>query len=597
MTASTIFAQRGAPSFNRPGGFDTQQAPGSDTLERPPLEIKVYSTATFLPVDHDLDSTLDYVHLVETYYRSDLIGLNLGSENSALFPILFNVRPEPIPFGHNVYHSLFHETARDVIHETNRPYWDMHFGQGMIIGSSDFHTRFNRSFARNISFNFDYASLNDNGWRTNQSNNFRRLNIKFAQRSKGGNRMTYIQYDRPRIEESVRFDPLDETGSSLLITNVRRNFKIGNSISVRDTSSHLEKLRIVSTLDLYKTEFVSSSESAGSGQNLLLLDLGGNSLSYNHSLSGTVLDNKVYFPGERSTLSLGINLGLLSERQDTIIDNSYTQGVVSASYEKQMSESTRLGINAEFGLLDASGFIHSNFSFSFFRHDGLSLSLGGRYLKTLPALAHTQLYINNTRYQESDWSNVTEQAIILDGAYSPWNLDLSLGIKRFNNLVLVGSRGLFQQFDGWSNNSFAQAKYKLKIGPFPTEHTVLYQSVPSELLGLPDLYYRGNVYWEFMIFRKRLKARIGADIFYLPTFDTPEFFPITGEFTNYATNKNEQDIVIVNPYLSAQVQKFFFFVKGVNLTRQLYPTSINLVSNFPLYDYRIRFGVKWILLD
>jgi len=103
---------------------------------------------------------------------------------------------------------------------------------------------------------------------------------------------------------------------------------------------------------------------------------------------------------------------------------------------------------------------------------------------------------------------------------------------------------------------------------------------------------------------------LGADIHYLSSFDTPEFYALTGLFYNEQEN-TANGVLLVHPYLNAKVQSFQFFIKGVNALHRLRPLSLvvdsagnqNVARNLPTvtgssqYDFRIRFGIKWYFLD
>ena len=150
----------------------------------------------------------------------------------------------------------------------------------------------------------------------------------------------------------------------------------------------------------------------------------------------------------------------------------------------------------------------------------------------------------------------------------------------------------------------------LSLGPFHTNHSILIQSISDDRFTVPTFSYRGDVHVKKRIFKKNMLVHLGVDVHYLASFDTPEFYALTGLFYNEQVNDG-RGILLVHPYLNAKVQSFQIFVKGVNALHRLrsfsevsdsagttsFARDLPTVTGFSQYDFRIRFGVKWYFLD
>ena len=116
-------------------------------------------------------------------------------------------------------------------------------------------------------------------------------------------------------------------------------------------------------------------------------------------------------------------------------------------------------------------------------------------------------------------------------------------------------------------------------------------------IALPDFQLVGNLNTKYSFFKSRLQGRVGVDYYLSPSFDLPSFNPIHGGFYDDRSRSKSDLIVLLNPYLQIDIDKFHFYLKMTNPLGQLRGVNYYLTKDYPLYDYRIAFGVRWTLLD
>jgi len=498
-------------------------------------------------------------------------------------------------FGHQLYDQLFDNTSLDHIVQVNRSFWDLHYGQGSLIGSSNLMATFYKPFARNITFNFKYQSLSDDGWIANQSNSFKRLNLKFSQRSKSGNRATYIHYDNPTIEEEVSNSFVG--GNEIVsLQRSRQSFTLGNSLVFSDTSGQSVRSIWNSQLRYFKEQFSATSPSVSDSiPSLITLDIG-DTLSYNHKWSGVVLDNVFIINTSGGELGLIADLRLSTRRLGVEFKEQIFENVLGAYYKKESADKSKYSMSLRFGLFGAGGFRQLRFGGSYIPSDDWRFEARAM-LESQPAALEARTFIvNELVYQNEELSNVKNNTLALALYRQSSKSKLELEFQTFQDILLVDRRGLYTQIEDNIRSLRASLGQQLRLGPIQSKHHIAFQSLSDNRLSLPELSYHADVFFQLYLFKKKMHTQLGADVYIIPDYDTPEFYALTGAFSNNIVSPSG-NVIYVNPYFNAKVGPFLFFVKGVNVTRQLGPVSTFLVSDFPLYDTRVRFGVKWTLLD
>jgi hypothetical protein len=135
------------------------------------------------------------------------------------------------------------------------------------------------------------------------------------------------------------------------------------------------------------------------------------------------------------------------------------------------------------------------------------------------------------------------------------------------------------------------------LGRFTLSHDLFLQNDFSGQINIPQLIYVGDVHTEFMLFKKRMKLRLGVDITAMPDFKLASFHPILGDFYSEMSSSQSGNTILIRPYASFKVDQFYAFVKVDNALSRLNDSRNFIFEGYPQQDFRIRVGVKWVLLD
>ena len=617
-------AQGRVPDFNS-GQFNGQRPPPminpSDTMERPDLIYTAYLLGDLRIPIYNLDTFVNDIHVLEPQYKADFILPNLGSDNSGSQAQPWYLPEEGVRLGSHLFDQVLSSTASPHLIEVNRSFAEIHAirqgsGLGRHRGASNFTAKFYRSFARNILLNFNYHSYNDDGDRSlfgndqdAQLNTLKRLNLKMSQKSKHGNRITYIHYDRPAISQNVNRN-FYGTSDVISIAQSARTFEIGNSIVFKDSISAPERFTLDSKLSFVSNGFNSSSVNLSTnGNDFILIDLPGDTLSYINNTSEIRLSNKLKKPFKGGLFRAGVDINNIKHSLGTIENQNYFESILSLGYANELSERMNFDIDSKLGLLDASGLSVLKGKLDYLHTEDLMFQLEGGYKSTVPSLLHRKLIVNNTVYSDEDWNNPNGVFLKLSGSHKPTATSVDLSFQSFKNLFTISNRGTFEQISTSVNRLSLRVKQDVKLGPFYTSHAVMLQSISDDNFAVPKINYTGKVFLQFYLFKKRMLTRLGADTYFIPAFDLPEFYAVTGEFYNNGQARGN-NVVILNPYLNGKVGPFHIFVKGIDVLHRLRSTDLlevnggqvrifdySLVSGLPRHDFKLRFGIKWTFLD
>ncbi len=606
IVCESIFAQR-RPDFSASGNnMPSQNMSTTDTIAKPPLVFKTYQIGRLSYRYGDLDTTLTEVHLTDPYYRQKELGGHLGSEYAASYGFVFRQQYEGLVLGQNTHPSMLGYDGNDVV-VTNRSYWDMQYGRGNIFTPrgflatrADFKMRFFKPFARNIALNFTYASNTDDGWLTNQSVNFKRLNLKLFQRTADGQRVSYIVYDNPRVLEEFARINADDNGS---LVEQRRRIEIGNILILKDSVAVGHKIpswhsKLVFSNDQYE---VLSGELGAidtevypqvlSGQGLRTVD-------YLNQAKSIKWSNSYHNSGLGGVYSVGVDIERWSWSGGSDGAETLYPLTLRGTFDKDIGTNSKVGLSSRLGMGATSGDYGLKAVFQSHKKDVL-WSLSALVESMVPSLAQRGLTINDTVaiIGDPNFSNIDHRMLEIKWDKKLKNWSLSLRVDQYEDLILPSKEGDFGQRSFQTFIWYGALAKTFRFGAWNSKHRVSFQSTNNSDILRASWQYYGNISIDIPIFKQKMLTRLGLDLFVIPSYQIPVFRPLLGDFGISDVRAQSGDIVLANPYLNVQVDQFYFFVKATNLAQPILPRAQSFTQGYPVYDTRIVFGVRWILLD
>ena len=561
-----------------------------DSTVRPPLLIILKSLRDNETYE-ELDTLYHRTHIVEPIYHLPDYPLNLGSENSAAqsFPIQF-YNDIGIELGHFQYRTISDQYDPYDYHDVNRSYWAIHYGKGVSINSSNLDVNFYRKFARGIILNFDYRTASDDSWFQNQENDFSNFNIKLVQES-NKNRRSYILYRSLNLSEehtrTLDFESMANSAYSDFI------IEVGNSKIIKDSLANNKKLTL-ETQAGYKTNTYEFIDNLVTGDEIVLFAPIDTSLvRYGNRLRSLYINNELQLSSDQYSISGGISYYDRRYR-NTIDTTSFEELHLSVKTKHLLNRNQSIELQGQIGLLDAGG----------------DLSYKGVYagkVKRTPIEINFNVSIldptlfQRRAYNASNliWSNEFAKS-------TKWNLGLQTNLYGFDLNVTGGqlSNGVFispfgrpfQDVDPLSYFNLSLNK-SLDFWFLKTKHRLSYQYVSNNVILAPDFQLNGSVNTDFYWSKYNALIELGVDYYFIPSFISPQYQPVFGVFYNDGSAFDSGTTLIVNPFITINVDTLAFFIKTNNaLSAFLNRTSFSAES-YNIYNYRLTFGVKWRLLD
>jgi len=605
-----VYAQSGRPDFTKTGGMPPEAAMESDSVTKPPLKFEYYNLSNLYETNYDIDTTIHHVHLTDPYYQQDFIGGTLGPDLSAGYDFRYQNPSEGLRLGNEV-HPILHNLKETRFVKTNRPYFVVNYGTAQslqpdniqAIRGDDFSMEFYKSFAQNILLNFSYQSHNDRRNTSDQDVRFKQLSLNLLQTSKSGNRKSFIIYDNPRYSD-VYLRVFDDATTGIgAIQNARRKLVFGNSFIFRDSTNTTSILpRWDSQLEFGK-EAYRVADASISGQEALLYPYSNDgaslsSIDFNNDISTVSLSNSYHAEFLGGEAMVGLDLQQYSWSGLDTLGTSLYPIILKGGYMKKVNAKMNYSISGRVGVAEASGDagikLNSNYS-----TNKLDLSAGVTVERILPTLSQRGIFLNDTSAQEIayDFNPASHIGVSASITVPDRRTSINFTLNQYTDLVLPGLDGNFEQEARSTRILGLEARTKLTLGPFHTEHRVVYQKIDNPKLVRPELQYFGKLYFELNLFKKRMQSQWGIDAYFTPSFEIPTFWPILGDFGYNSEAPQSGRMLIVNPYLNLQVDKFYFFVKTTNVMDLLQPNKENWVDGYPFSGNRVRFGLRWRLLD
>jgi len=580
---------------NPPGGL--QQTNFADTLEREPFTYTAYDLHNLRSPSGLIDTLIDDLHKLEPYYQGAPLGGNLGSEYSSSFNFFYDYKPSPLSLGQTGHDLLLSDPRSRTLFLPNRDFFEAVYNSSWPISGNQFKLSYYKPFARQIYLNFNYNSYTDGGAISAQEENFKQLNLKLYQKSKLGKRITYIHYDNPRISEAIARS--DDTNEGATIFNQRRKIEIGNSLLLGDSVTVAKQNKRIDSRLIFAKEGYSLNDGGIADSELGLYQLGTGSTGfiYLNQIKKINLRNSYRQATVNGFVEIGLDLGTASTKADSIKLNNYKTIQLFGNHKMTIGSKGKLMSSLKVGFGDIAGDLRSKVNYAS-RYKAIVYNLGLSYDLISPTISRRQLYLNelvvsdyglnNTRRLEAEASlHIPRLGFKAHATYQQYQdlilPDLLLGWKQIDQSINIAQLTLEKEFN---------------LGFLKTKHFLYLQQISdNELLPRPKLQYRGNLYFNLKLFKRRMSTRWGVDTYFIPSYQAPDFQPLWGEWYENRTPYNSDNIVIVNPYLNIQVDRLFFFVKGINVARQFLPQEPSWGGAYPIYNYRVRFGLRWTLLD
>lgn len=598
------------------------QPPAPDSLQpvADTVAVQLYfpdDPADLRPVG---DSTLSAVHQFDPLRQQAAEWLNLGNLGTAHKRLyyqpeyrrglvsgrsqfdLYRIHPDSLPF-----------------YVLGKAYTDVLFSQGGSQEDGYFRGVFSRNFSSRINLSVAYRRLNQTGTRSNfkyanQRAQNTALAVGFRYLSLSGRYEAFASYHFDIIRQEnnggVTDSDLLETpgfpgafaasvrlGESLTRHDHRTARLVqywhltppdstGMDVSIRHKIGyHTDRFK--NTDDLNNAP--SSRDSAFYG--LYLVDGRG----LRNFVQITTLANELTMLLDREGQKLEVGLwhslyGIREEDDRYAPHNLYLTGRLRARW----MDNLHLDAKGQLGLVDQQA--------GDYRIDG-TLAVGNhlevRLVNQLysPSLTEQRLVVSGREIWNTSFDKTFTNSLAGKVRVPGLNLVIQGAYHVMSGLVFFDQQGLPRQESGTVSLLQGMLQHQLGWKTIRLHNTLVWQGVSgSDVLRVPDIFSEHQFSVDLILFQKRMRLRLGADMRIFGSYFPDAYQPMSGQF--HLQDEREAALAAaIDGYASFMVSGFRFFFSIGNIVNPLNDRVVFPSYAYPLLEGNTRFGIRWVLRD
>ncbi len=283
---------------------------------------------------------------------------------------------------------------------------------------------------------------------------------------------------------------------------------------------------------------------------------------------------------------------LFQEPYDSTIHNLFLFGKV------QFTPSERLKINtyAHLGMLSHVGdyYVKGDFLWDTKKLGNIKLSLTNQFYK--PSLIQQRFISTQNLVWENDFKKINETSLSASYAIPKLKIDLTANYHLIDNFIYNDTLARPQQFDGQLNILQLIAKNQIDVWRFHLQNTVYFQTTTNNnVIRFPEIYSIHRLYLDLKLF-KVMESQLGGEIRLNTPYKVDNFQPLTAQFFQQETEVGTYPVIDV--FFNFRIQQFRFFIIGENLW-DFNPNGKFHYNTYtyPIPDFQLRFGFRWLFLD
>lgn len=165
------------------------------------------------------------------------------------------------------------------------------------------------------------------------------------------------------------------------------------------------------------------------------------------------------------------------------------------------------------------------------------------------------------------------------------------------NFVYYDTQSMVIQHSGTIDYYSVTLQKKFTLGNWHLDNKILWQKAANEnVIHIPEWSTGHSLYFEKMIFKKALLARIGTDVRYTSSYYASRYNPALQQFYLQNTEKTS-GIALVDLYVNFRIKASLFFIKAENLFSGVSDKAYFYRPDYPVTPRVIRFGLQFRFYD
>ncbi len=302
-------------------------------------------------------------------------------------------------------------------------------------------------------------------------------------------------------------------------------------------------------------------------------------------------------PTQKDLIEVGINhtfTKLEQEPIDSTINNLFLFGNI------QFTPSKRLNIKTygHLGTLNQIGdyYIKGDFLWDSKKLGKLEFSLTNQLYT--PSLLQRQFYVTSQNaWQNNDFRKVFENSLSASYGIPKLKTKLTANYHLISNFIYYDRMAEPQQLPEGINIFQLILNNQIDFWRFHLQNTVYFQqaTMSEDVLRFPEIYSIHRLYMDFKLF-KVMESQLGGEVRFNTPYQPDNFQPLTGQF--FLQDTEVPFYPIVDVFFNFRIQQFRFFIIGENLLHLNPNLDFHYnVYPYPIPDFQVRLGFRWLFLD
>jgi hypothetical protein len=593
----------------------------SDSLEKsnlPDTIILRYFKLSDITTFYDFqDSTLDkFFHQYDPSKRRWIDYQNLGNAGSAARSQVYESKPY-IGFdeGLNQYDLYNFELDDFRFFENNTPLSNVFFspvgGQQNFVIRSDFA----RSFNDGTSISLNYRRIRQKGFYSNQLTKTTNFGVSLRYQSEN-KRYTGFLSMLSNVNEEGQNGGIALDTFSLSQFGDRINVPIASDDA--QTRHQQKQYSLINYYQLNKPE-------KNQVQYLLRYDLKFDRRYYkfNDVTTSSSLDSLEYkdifiedrgirFYNKINKISnafyayvsdgkkLNIRAGLVYDRYDIDqqgIGSGFNNLYADFKGDVPITKSISIQSIGQLGLGDGAGDFHLRGSLNLDLGNWIDVNGGAAFYRYTPDLMSRSLVLNGIKVEGWERDLTKPVGSDLFGEFKIPKLKIKGNIKQslVSNAIYYDSTSTVRQTEELFSSTSISIANEFTFWKLGMENYAMFQIFNNNIYNLPTLYTKHNLHITGYLFDKALYARFGAEIRLNPSHTGSDYSQMIGQFIQ--SNETLNFYPMTDVYFSGKVKTFRLFLRLENVNSLLQNEVAYQVVNYPQFDFKMRFGFSWLLLN
>lgn|GEM_PF-1023079 len=325
---------------------------------------------------------------------------------------------------------------------------------------------------------------------------------------------------------------------------------------------------------------------------------------YHRNFSGNVEFS--FYPfrnkGSFNSISAGVQAAYLDVKQDTLFTGTYNVNLFSNLWF-EFAEVFRLKARFDYFML---GYNQNDIQLKADLSVGagrkgrpriVELTPGVLFRLAAPAFLQQTMFSNNFIWNNNFGKTRTLQ-LNFTASFPRWGLSAGGSAYTIGNFIYYDTTAAPVQATAAISGYNIWLKYDLRFARnFHFNNFIMHQRADRDWIRVAPLFLRSNFYYENKLFKKRLLAQIGFDVYYALGYQGYAYMPATaGWYLQNGAMIGNYPYIDIN--VSIRIRRFraFFVASHIN---QGFPARSEyfVAKGMPMPDRQFRVGVSWGLFN